>query len=579
MALQIVEQQCDCDDGQFPKVFDVGVLVDLGISLVPASGVQIAQVVEEVFTVRRWRGVHHHEAHALLGYYASPFNSALIVSYDGGGDDGNTNVFFGSGMSIHRVAKSKSNFGAAYGGSFSLAPEVWRGGDTLHTTWCAILEADQAEHPTDPPRWMNNQVFRPIEEILGDSGKIMGYSGIANPANSSVEIQAAVKKFLDVWLGSEEDQRWPYHEQLVSWSRLTVPSELMDISCQSREDQYQIAAEVQHQWQKRLQKVVAHWLSLASADRTVEGIVLSGGSALNVLANQYIRETLTQASQTGSSSRRSPKKPLDVYVPPAPNDAGLTVGGIWAVTPPRFPQSLQYVGFRLFDENLLEGEAQRRGARRLSKLGDVEFLAELLTGGPAWLQESGGRTEKPIIAVVRGRQEFGPRALGHRSLLAVPDSEGAKDRLNKVKHRAWYRPVAPMIADEALEEVFGKKYKSVTMEFAPKVLEHIRKKFPALAHFDGTARHQSVGKDDEPWVHALLLAVGKRTGLAALINTSFNSRGKPIVNKVMESLKMLDSLPGLDYVVIEDWLFKAPAVKMPLTKEELAQEEFAWQPF
>merc|ERR1712061_774959 len=96
---------------------------------------------------------------------------------------------------------------------------------------------------------------------------------------------------------------------------------------------------------------------------------------------------------------------------------------------------------------------------------------------------------------------------------------------------------------------------------APSVNMETAKQFPALAHLDGTARHQSVGRDDEPWLHSLLLAVGRRTGLAALINTSFNSRGKPIVNTIRESLKMLSQLPDLDFVLIEDYLFRAPRRK------------------
>merc|ERR1719265_669842 len=104
-----------------------------------------------------------------------------------------------------------------------------------------------------------------------------------------------------------------------------------------------------------------------------------------------------------------------------------------------------------------------------------------------------------------------------------------------------------MIADEALDEVFGQEVKSTYMTMAPRVREHIRKRFPALAHLDGTARHQSVSKDDEPWIHALLLAVGKRTGLAALINTSLNTRGKPILNTVKECITMLEEETDLDY--------------------------------
>eukprot|EP00746_Dinoflagellata_sp_MGD_P084143 gnl/MRDRNA2_/MRDRNA2_334268_c0_seq1.p1 gnl/MRDRNA2_/MRDRNA2_334268_c0~~gnl/MRDRNA2_/MRDRNA2_334268_c0_seq1.p1 ORF type:complete len:161 (-),score=29.34 gnl/MRDRNA2_/MRDRNA2_334268_c0_seq1:105-536(-) len=133
-----------------------------------------------------------------------------------------------------------------------------------------------------------------------------------------------------------------------------------------------------------------------------------------------------------------------------------------------------------------------------------------------------------------------------------------KDRLNRLKDRQWYRPVAPMIADEDLEEVFGNLQKSPYMTMAPDVRESVKRRFPAIAHFDGTARHQSVGKQDEPWVHELLLAVRKLIGLGVLINTSFNTKGRPLVNTAAACLTMLDELPDLDYVLIEDWLFSNP---------------------
>ena len=93
------------------------------------------------------------------------------------------------------------------------------------------------------------------------------------------------------------------------------------------------------------------------------------------------------------------------------------------------------------------------------------------------------------------------------------------------------------------------------MSLAPAVLPEVRAIFPAIAHLDGTARHQSVSKDNEPWLWALLRAVARRTGLGVLINTSFNTRGHPIVNTIRDSLEMLDTLPDLDYVIIENWLF------------------------
>merc|ERR1712061_979110 len=118
------------------------------------------------------------------------------------------------------------------------------------------------------------------------------------------------------------------------------------------------------------------------------------------------------------------------------------------------------------DEDTLETFARDRGAQRLSELGGVEYLADLLAGGPAWTQQRNRTIDRPIIAVVRGRQEFGPRALGHRSLLAVPDSDEMRVRMNRLKFRQWYRPVAPMIAEEALAQVFGRVVKSPTMSMA-----------------------------------------------------------------------------------------------------------------
>merc|ERR1712151_191123 len=122
-----------------------------------------------------------------------------------------------------------------------------------------------------------------------------------------------------------------------------------------------------------------------------------------------------------------------------------------------------------------------------------------------------------------------------------------------------------MIADEALEKVFGRVIPSPFMTMAPIIRDEVRAAYPALGHVDSTARHQSVGKNDEPFIHALLLAVGKLTGLAALINTSFNTRGAPIVNTISECLTMLDELQDLDYVLIEDWLFKKSATRTAST--------------
>ena len=164
-----------------------------------------------------------------------------------------------------------------------------------------------------------------------------------------------------------------------------------------------------------------------------------------------------------------------VFVPPAPNDCGLALGGAWAAVSDRGPAAsqprslpLQYAGFELWDGGAesLENAARARGAVSLSALGGVEYLADLLAGRNQDAKtsnqactleivqnENATCSVRPIVAIVRGRQEFGPRALGHRSLVAVPDSDEVRDRMNRLKARQWYRPVAPMVAEEELDWV------------------------------------------------------------------------------------------------------------------------------
>ena len=347
---------------------------------------------------------------------------------------------------------------------------------------------------------------------------------------------------------------FPFHNRAYNRGdiRATLPEQILEASCNSTETQRILAASIEKAFEPTAAGITWSLLQHVGLDK-IEGLVLSGGCALSIRTNQRLYDRLISAG-------------LGFFVPPAPNDCGLTAGALCSVTPPRVRQPLQYIGFELWDLHNLEKVARRHGAVRVSRLGGIEYVAALLAGKEEFtgtdfnhvndiVSKHPKHSKHPIIAVVRGRQEFGPRALGHRSLLAVTTDADMPDRTNRLKARQWYRPVAPMIAEEAMSEVFGKGVPSPYMTMAPMVKPEIRKRYPALSHFDGTARHQSVSKEDEPWIHALLMAVEKLTGLASLINTSFNTKGKPIINTVRESLKALDELPDLDFVLIEDWLF------------------------
>ena len=536
VALKTVLDDCECD-GSCPQSFHYAVLDNFEYH----EYEMLKDAVEPVLGQMTWRFVNHHRAHALLGFYASPFRTAMIMSYDAGGNDGFFNFYLGIGFEVKFVAKLPINLGMAYNMIAVLLPEVTGAKHQVVCTDREITPKTLQETAAAMHGLPNRQAI--VGKVIHSyAGKFMGYSALAK---ADPEVQYWARQYIRSYLRNDTAM-----DEAFTWMR--------KFSCKGTEAQRILAASAQAEWTDYVEELFENFLrsSTMLLPQPLEGIVLTGGCALNVLANQRIYDKFTNRVAS------SPSIPQALYVPPASNDGGIVVGALWSVVPPLFPQPLQYLGFSLFDLASLDDAASNREARRLTELGGVEYLADLLAGGEAWKIESEGRSVKPIVAVVIGRQEFGPRALGHRSLLAVPDSHDIKDRMNQLKARQSYRPVAPMIADEALEDVFGERIESPYMTMAPLVKDDVRERFPALAHVDGTARHQSVGAKDEPWIHALLLAVGKKTGLAALINTSFNSKGKPIVNTVKECLKMLDELPDLDYVLIEDWLFKMADISL-----------------
>eukprot|EP00501_MAST-03F_sp_TOSAG23-6_P001919 GSMAST32.ASY1.ANO1.1999.1 assembled CDS len=273
---------------------------------------------------------------------------------------------------------------------------------------------------------------------------------------------------------------------------------------------------------------------LASQHIIVDGIAIAGGGALNVLLNSRIRREFQ----------------LPVHVPSAPGDGGLAVGFAWMHQPPK-----NYTISK--DENL---DRQFISHQHLAYVGianeynavkvKVSDLADILVGGS-------------IVGVIRGRQEFGPRALGHRSLLAAP-LKGMKERLNRLKVREWWRPVAPVLTLDSVSLVFDEPDSFIVspfMSFAPRLKPEMEQLAPAIWHYDGTARPQTVTNLDEPWLYSLLKEVGRRipSKLPMLCNTSFNTKGRPIINRAMEALQLLNELKDLDYVLIESYLFSKNA--------------------
>jgi len=270
----------------------------------------------------------------------------------------------------------------------------------------------------------------------------------------------------------------------------------------------------------------------------VDRLALAGGCALN-------------SSFNGQILQCTPFREL--YVPPAPADDGTALGAAWLAFRAEHPRSLHqpatlspYLGSTLSHETL-ERLAVFAGGLDVRHRPDsiCEETARLLAAGK-------------LVAWVQGRAEYGPRALGNRSILADPRDPGMKDRLNaQVKFREEYRPFAPSILHEYGAEYFEDYQASPYMERALRFRETVAERVPAVVHVDRSGRLQSVKREWNEYFYRLIEAFRQLTGVPLLLNTSFNVMGKPIVHSVEDAVSVFMT-SGLDVLVIGNYLFTKP---------------------
>jgi carbamoyltransferase len=261
-------------------------------------------------------------------------------------------------------------------------------------------------------------------------------------------------------------------------------------------------------------------------------LAYAGGCALNSALN----------------GRLVPETPFEsLHVPSAPGDDGNALGVVLYEKhrvrgePRTAAAASPYLGSRVRRDHL--ERAIELGDWPAVRAADEEELVERVAE-----ELAGGR----IVGWVQGRAEFGPRALGNRSILADPRDAGMKDRINaRVKFREFYRPLAPAILAEHgphwFEDFQESPYMERTLRFRPEVRERV----PAVVHQDGTGRLQTVGRDLNPRFRRLIEAFHRRTGVPILLNTSLNVMGKPIVHSVEDAVTVF-ATTGLDLLVVEE---------------------------
>jgi carbamoyltransferase len=299
--------------------------------------------------------------------------------------------------------------------------------------------------------------------------------------------------------------------------------------------------------QRRLEEVLldlVRWLHERTGDRD---LVMAGGVALNCVANSRIwRE--------GPFER--------VWVQPAAGDAGTALGAAMHVANALgdrvLPMPTPALG-RGWDDDALAAALRTAGVP-FERPGDVaDAVAEALAAND-------------VVAWFQGRSEYGPRALGHRSLLADPRHPGNLEKLNDIKGREQFRPVAPMVLAARAPAIFdGGPLPSPHMLFTHGVRPGWAERIPAVVHVDGTARVQTVDPAEEPLVARMLERFEARTGVPVVVNTSLNTAGRPMVDDPRDALECFGSAP-VDLLAIGPFVVRrARVARVPeQTKQPVA---------
>jgi carbamoyltransferase len=442
--------------------------------------------------------VDHHLAHAASAFISSPFEEAAILSLDGIGSDGTSTLLaVGQGKRIRELRRVR--FPHSLGAFYSVVTEYL------------------GFYPTS------------------DEGKVMGLAGYGT--------DRYVDQFREmVRLGDdghyELDLSW-FEHHLTGKHR--VSARFLDAFGPARprvngpvEQHY---ADVAYALQKTLEEAglhVARWLQRETGQTR---LCVAGGVALNSVMNgRILLETPFE----------------EFFAPPAASDAGTALGAALYVGArldlPRPRGNYVYLGPQ-FEEDEIE-PALRRSGLSYSRPADIaRHTAERIAAGD-------------IVGWFQGRVECGPRALGNRSILADPRSHESKPRLNeKVKHREPFRPFAPSVLAERAGDYFASDYPSPVMLLVYDVLEHRRAEVPAITHVDGTARVQTVRREENPLYWQMIRCFDELTGLPMVVNTSFNDNDEPIVCSPDDALRCFvkTDLDGL--AIGPFWVERSPAAQ------------------
>jgi carbamoyltransferase len=489
-------------------------------------------------------GMPHHDNHAWFSYLVSPFardpQPVMIVVVDGSGDFASISFYVGENGTIRQIRTNGSVFDSL--GMFYSVISSTQGG------WTAL---------SSEGRYMGAAAY-------GDMNRSTNrfYSRLRNIFSLQSNGDVHLNRSLANW--PRHMFRKPYTPELISLlGRPVAPEDMWnpdavlgveDIHHQpNTQERLDKAAATQMVFEDALNHVVDCLIRTTGSDR----LVLTGGAALNAVANMRLLEKFDESYYNRVLRRRTR---LHLWVPPVPGDAGATVGAAYAFAASvgaGFGPPLKHAFYCGRASSISEILAALKSAADLAWMvvGDashrsgIDAIADLM----AFITARDG-----IVAICQGSAETGPRALGHRSIVANACNPHTRDFLNaRVKHREQIRPLAPMATLTAAMDLFelgdggsDDNYNAYNyMVLTARAKPHARLQVPAVIHADGTARIQIVREDTDAVTFAYLKALGRRTGVEVAVNTSFNVAA-PIAQSPVQALDTLRRANGMDGVFI-----------------------------
>ncbi|HEV2353804.1 MAG TPA: carbamoyltransferase C-terminal domain-containing protein, partial [Puia sp.] len=445
--------------------------------------------------------VEHHRSHLASAFFASPFEKAALLSIDGSGDFTTTMVGTGHGNKI-RVLDSVDfphSVGIFYTAFTQLLGFPHYGDEYKVMGLAPYGRPEYVERLRDVLVFLPNGLFR-INPRYFRSGKsgIISYGEDHIPMVAPLYSGYLTEKFGPV--RAKDEPLTAYHKDL--------------------------AASVQ----RITEELIFHILGHLHRTTGLDNICIAGGVAQNSVAN-------------GKLTRHTPFR--NVYIPSAGHDAGISMGAALYVynqildQPRPEPVWSAYTGSR-YSNDQIESYLRSRNIS-YQRYPDAELFERVADR----LIDAG------VIGWFNGRAEFGPRALGGRSILADPRRQDAKDLLNsKIKRRESFRPFAPSILREYVSEYFEVTDAVPFMEKVFPIRQEKRALIPAVTHADGTGRLQSVDREVSPRYYELIETFRQKTGVPILLNTSFNEN-EPIVNSPEQALECF-LRTDMDMLVLEN---------------------------